>query len=512
MSRARRLRRQQLQSAAPEAVTPAPLDPAQSPVPHAPLWLSAAFLFPNLGALACGFVFDDRIVLVENKTLHVQSLAQLAHIWKSGYWPDNRGLELYRPVAQTVWALAWAAGGSSHPAVFHAIGLALGLAVALLLYRLLLLVETPPRVAFLAAALFALFPIHTDATTSVVGSAELMAAACGLAAVILYYRDRPVWALFLFALAVFSKESAAAFAALPLAFPRKRPRLRDSWLPAIGAAAIVGAAIIAHNILSRSSQIPPIDNPTSLVDAGRRWLTALWVQCLYLSKAIVPITLSADYSYKQIRLVMGLDDWRAWAGLALAAAAVYTAWRRSELRPAVLAYAILFSPTANFIFPIGTIMGERLMYAPSLGLALLLAVFLARTRYWKPALIAVALVFAARTGVRNLDWLAPQRFYAKLVETSPNSAKAHYSIGVNYAADGDDNRAIPEYGRAIEIFPAYAEAYRNRGNALARLGRREEAIASYRQCLRFDPTDFAANTNLRELEAGHAVYPPRAKM
>ena len=508
MSRARRLRRQQLQPAATDSSAAA----VPVSVPHAPFLLAAAYLIPNLGALACRFVFDDRVILVENRSLHVQSLGQLAHIWKSGYWPDNRGLELYRPVAQTVWALLWAAGGGNHPAVFHALGLALGLAVVLLLYRLLLTVQMPPQVAFLAAALFAVLPIHTDATTSVVGSSELMAAAFGLGAVILYYRHQPVWALALFALAVFSKESAAAFAGLPLAFPKERPRARDSWLAATGAAAIIAAALIAHNVLSRSSQIPAIDNPTALVSFGRRWITALWVQCLYLWKALVPITLSADYSYKQIRMVMGLDDWRAWSGLALAGTAFYAAWRKSEFRPAVLAYAILFSPTANLIFPIGTMLGERLMYAPSIGLALLLAILLARSRYWKLALLAVGLIFGTRTAIRNLDWLNSKRFYEKLVETSPDSAKAHYSIGVEFAADGDDVSAIAAYDHAIAIFPLYAEAYRNKGNALARLGRREDAIASYRQCLRFDPGDFAANSNLQELLAGHAVYPPRAHL
>jgi tetratricopeptide (TPR) repeat protein len=198
--------------------------------------------------------------------------------------------------------------------------------------------------------------------------------------------------------------------------------------------------------------------------------------------------------------------------LALATTAAYEAWLRPQFRAPVLAYAILFSPTANLVFPIGTIMGERLMYAPSLGLALLVAILLSRSRYWKPVLIAVALVFGARTAVRNLDWLNAHRFYDKLVATSPDSAKAHYSIGVEYAADGDDDRAIAAYDRAIEIFPLYAEAYRNRGNALARLGRRDEAMASYRQALRFDPGDFAANSNLRELEAGHTIYPPRARM
>jgi hypothetical protein len=63
--------------------------------------------------------------------------------------------------------------------------------------------------------------------------------------------------------------------------------------------------------------------------------------------------------------------------------------RRPEFRPPVLAYAILFSPTANILFPIGTIMGERLVYAPSLGLALLLGILLARSRHWKIVLVAV---------------------------------------------------------------------------------------------------------------------------
>jgi hypothetical protein len=107
----------------------------------------------------------------------------------------------------------------------------------------------------------------------------------------------------------------------------------------------------------------------------------------------VPISLSADYSYKQISLVMRLDDWRAWAGLALVAVAFVLALRRPEFRAPILAYAFLFSPTSNILFPIGTIMGERLVYAPNLGLALLLAIVLARSRHWKMVLIVVALVF-----------------------------------------------------------------------------------------------------------------------
>ena len=477
-------------------------------MPRAAWWLTGAFLLPNLGALACGFVFDDRVLIVENEPLHLHSLRQLGAIWTSGYWPDARGQELYRPVAKTLWALLWALG-RGRPLIYHAVGLALGLAAVLLLYRLLLAMGTPARVAFIAALLFALFPIHTEATTSVVGSAETLAAAFGLGAVLLYYRGRPLWALALFALAVFSKESAAAFAALPLAFPPRGWRSRATLIAAAGATCVIGVALAVHHAVGRGTgRVPAIDNPSSLISAPQRILTALWVQCLYVFKTFLPITLSADYSYKQMPLVMGLEDWRAWAGLALAGGALVLALDR-RFRGAVLAYAILFSATANVLSPIGTIMGERLVYAPSLGLALLAGIFLARWRHWKTALAAVALLFGARTAVRNVDWLNPEHFYLKLVETSPNSAKAQYSLGTLRAAHGDDAGAIQAYDRAIEIFPAYSEAFHNRGNALVRLGRRTEAMESYRQCLRFDPGHAGAAYNLMQLQLGRPLEPPR---
>jgi len=515
MSRKNRVRREKNVAdkslAAPAPVAPLRESGSEPPIPHAALWLCAAFLLPNLGALACGFVFDDRVLIVQNEPMHIHSLRQLGAIWTSGYWPDARGQELYRPVAKTLWALLWAAGGGAHPALFHAVGLVLGLAVVLLAWRFLLAVRTPPRAAFLAALLFAMLPIHTEATTSVVGSAETLAAAFALGALLFYYRGRMLWALVLFALAVFSKESAATFAALPLLFPRGDASLRGRLTAAAGAAAVIAAALAAHFAVSRGSgAVPAIDNPASLVDPARRILTALWVQCLYLGKSLVPVTLSADYSYKEIPLVMGLGDWRAWAGLAAAGGYLLLALDR-RCRAPVLAYGILFCATDNIFYPIGTIMGERLVYSPSLGLVLLMGILLARWRHWRIALVALALVYGARTAVRNLDWLNADRFYTRLVETSPGSAKSHYSVGTLRAAHGDDAGAIESYDRAIAIFPAYSEAFLNRANALARLGRREEAMDSYRRCLRFDPENRAAASNLFELQAGRAINPPRSQ-
>jgi protein O-mannosyl-transferase len=470
--------------------------------------LLAAFLLPNIGALACGFVFDDLLQIVYNARVH--SLTHLREIWTSNVPLPT----LYRPLTVTLWASLWTLGEGS-PLLFHAVGLALGAAVVTLFHRLLLVLETAPQIAFIAAMLFALFPIHTEATTSVVGSGEVLAALFAIASLIFYEQRQRVVALAFFALAALSKESSVAIAALPVVFASTDPGRRRRLCAADALAAGAAAAIVVGVLLARQVSatgpafIPPIDNPTVTAGLFRRILTALWVQCLYIFKTIVPLRLSADYSYNQIPVVISLDDPRAWAGLGLVALVAVLAVRRAELRRGLLLYVVLFSPTANLLFPIGTVMGERLAYLPTASVALVGAILLARSQRWRAILVAVAVLYGLRTVVRNRDWRNADAFYASLVRTSPQSAKAHYAYGLFRAGRDDDPGAVAAYDQALSILPAYPSVYLNRGNALARLGRRAEAMSSYRNCLRFDPGNGIAANSLQQLERGQPLYPPR---
>ncbi|MEG3892053.1 tetratricopeptide repeat protein, partial [Microcoleus sp. Z1_A1] len=56
-----------------------------------------------------------------------------------------------------------------------------------------------------------------------------------------------------------------------------------------------------------------------------------------------------------------------------------------------------------------------------------------------------------------------------------------YSFGEEYA------KAIASYDKALEIKPDNHEAWNNRGNALGKLGRREDAIADYDKALEIKP-------------------------
>jgi len=68
---------------------------------------------------------------------------------------------------------------------------------------------------------------------------------------------------------------------------------------------------------------------------------------------------------------------------------------------------------------------------------------------------------------------------------------------------------VADYDKAILFRPDYADAHNNRGFALARLSRHDEAIASYDRALALQPDHPLAHSNrreaLQEREAGRSV-------
>ena len=60
-------------------------------------------------------------------------------------------------------------------------------------------------------------------------------------------------------------------------------------------------------------------------------------------------------------------------------------------------------------------------------------------------------------------------------ELNQECAKTYYNRGLAYSRNGELDKAIENYTKAIELKPDYAEAYYNRGGAFLRLGEREKA-------------------------------------
>jgi tetratricopeptide (TPR) repeat protein len=453
--------------------------------------LVAAVALVYSNTLLNEFTMDDGLYVANNPQVTAPSVRAL--------FTPNKFSNVFRPVTFATLAGNQAINGGK-PFGFHLFNLLLHAAVTWLLYLLLAILGTAPNaktVAFVAALVFAVHPIHTEAVASVVGRAELLAAGFLLAAWILHLRDREIAALICFLLALLSKESAAAFLALVLV----GDYARGQWKPRLRYARIAGVTLLYVGLLWKiqggrigPANISLLDNPLAVVPAGWRILNALRVAWKYVGLLIYPGTLSCDYSFSQIPVYL---NWRHTLPEAAAAAMVVGAWMwavRKEQRGLVLAggiYMAGFATTANLFLPTGTIMAERLAYLPSTGFCLLVALSWtwlrerarfgdSRNKNWQRTLafgVLAALVgaLAVRTVVRNQDWINNLILYSAAVRAAPGSAKMHANLGSQYMDYGQTGLAREEFQAALRIYPDYPDALASYGLLESWMGNQEAA-------------------------------------
>lgn len=92
-----------------------------------------------------------------------------------------------------------------------------------------------------------------------------------------------------------------------------------------------------------------------------------------------------------------------------------------------------------------------------------------------------AIAFEAREYERSA------RMYRLLIERDPADSALRTSLAGALGALGRYDEALVELAVALELEPLNPEGHYNQGLTLERLGRRDEAIASYRQGLRYKP-------------------------
>jgi tetratricopeptide (TPR) repeat protein len=92
---------------------------------------------------------------------------------------------------------------------------------------------------------------------------------------------------------------------------------------------------------------------------------------------------------------------------------------------------------------------------------------------------------------------------SRAVQCIPEDATAHNNLGNALARTGQFEHAIASYQRALALRPQFVEAHNNLaqahdnfGTALLATGRVDEAVASFRRAVQIDPEFFEAHCNL----------------
>jgi Tfp pilus assembly protein PilF len=451
------------------------------------LLAAVALIYGNV--LPNQFVLDDELYIARNAQVVEPSLRAL--------FTPNIVTLVFRPLTFATFALNWAISGP-HPLAYHLFNLILHAGAVWLLYILLqeLLGDSleAKNIAFVAALLYAVHPIHTEAVAWAVGRAEVLAAGFLFAAWILHLRDRPIASLTCFAMALLSKESAVAFFPLVVlgdfAIGKWKPRIRYALAGGL-TATYLGLLWKVQGGRFGQGEINMVDNPLGSLSANWRILNALRVAWKYVALQIYPAMLSCDYSFNEIPIY---KDWRHTLPAAIAAAGVVAVWIwaiKKRHVGGVLAggiYFASFATTANILMPTGTIMGERLAYLPSAGFCLLVALGWSWLRQrnnnlaWG-VLVAIVLVLSVRTAVRNHDWKDALALYSSSARAAPNSTKIHANLANAYLLSNQLDLADTEFQTALRIDPYSPETLSAYSNLEVRRGNYQDALDKMRKAM-----------------------------
>lgn len=137
-------------------------------------------------SLGCELVFDDIAAIRDNRDIRPHT--PITNVFFNDFWGTplhkEQSHKSYRPLCILTFRLNYTVHGLQ-PFGYHLVNVTLHTVVCLLYYRVCLLF-LPLLTSFVAAMLFAVHPIHTEAVTGVVGRAELLSALFYLCAFLLY--------------------------------------------------------------------------------------------------------------------------------------------------------------------------------------------------------------------------------------------------------------------------------------------------------------------------------------
>jgi hypothetical protein len=468
------------------------------------------------------FAFDDVLQITHNQQI-TDSSVSASTLFTTPTPPGN----LYRPLTLLTYKFQFRSS-ALNPAPYHVFNILLFGAVGVLVYLLSTAWLRNKETALLASALFVAHPLHTEAVANIIGRAELLSAFWGILCCLClkgsYETKGAKSALFALLSAAFlllaslSKESALTFLILAPLFVwsstesiHVRRLASCAWPLCIAAATAIALRFYAlgGKLFVQADTMEWVENPLLGLSFTERLIPALKVLGNYILLAVAPIKQSIDYSATREQLLAGTYSLQGalLLGLLLVFFSLALKLRVHSFAKGALWFAVAFSLTANIVTPIGTIMGERLMFTPLIGYSIFMVGTLLHLLPSRSAITQILLclligLFSIQTVQRGKVWQNNTTLFGQLVQDRPDSAKAHYIYAVHmYLEYANDEAAEFYLRRALDIFPNYLLAERLMAHIMLERKDYGRAVYWHKRILAHSPEQLDIKQNLEKIEA-----------
>jgi len=466
------------------------------------LALVALVVICYANSIGNAFVFDDlQVVLIDGRPT---SFSHLMRMLTSSY----------RPIRNLSYALDFGIWGAS-PFGFHLTNIIIHAANTVLVFWLVRRISSNRGyLPFVAAAIFAVHPIQTDAVTYISGRRDILFSLFYIASFHAYLSFRksrsPKHAgLFvgLWVLSLMTKEMAVSLPAVIFVW-----NFCDAWSDQTGStlrrSVEAGKRAFAADKLLYIGLIAAAAGyawyQTYLVGASLRsgyaglryWgggfmataLTMMRVHAWYLKQLVLPTPIAQYYGAFDISTT--LLDWRVLASLVLIVAVLAAAFallsKNKAMAFAIFSYFAILLPVSQII-PHHELLADHYLYLPMMSFGMFIAlvserfaVSKANSQFIYAAAGGLILVFSVMTVLRNNDWKDEFTLWQANYEAVPNSPRASYNLGNQYL-ERDPKKAESLLREALASDPGYLLTYVTLGQILVSQNRTREAEELIRQ-------------------------------
>ncbi|XP_076324037.1 protein O-mannosyl-transferase Tmtc3-like isoform X3 [Tachypleus tridentatus] len=483
-----------------------------------------------LNALSCGFVFDDMSAVRDNRDLRPET--PLISLFWNDFWGTpihkEHSHKSYRPLCVLTFRLNYMLS-ELEPMSYHLLNIILHVIVCLQFFGVTQLF-LPECACFVAAILFAIHPVHTEAVTGVVGRAEILSSV-----------------LFLLAFSSYSKATRRPHHTewLPLLhcviFVTAATLCKEQGITVVGLCCIYEVFVVqklrlsdllyvGQNVMASKAQPPPwlremmlrltvlilcalglligrfqimgaqlpvftrFDNPAAVASSPVRQLTYNYLLGVNTWLVLFPFSLCCDWTMGTIPLIESFTDPRNFATIAiyltlilLVGSILFSDDGHSEVVTMGLAFTVLpFLPASNLFFPVGFVVAERVLYTPSMGLCLLVAygwhLLMERIR-WKPVvwtmLTVLIISHSLKTIVRNCDWKTEYSIFMAGLKVNQQNAKLYNNVGHALEGEGKFKEALEYFLQASCVQNDDIGAHINVGRTYNNLEMYDEAELAF---------------------------------